>query len=205
MCIIRFYWLIALYIFTSLVLNTSFLIINTVVSGKKSVMSTNHCSRTACWCFRACAPYLWFMHLHNWHFSLHLQPLQRPSICAVEDFQRFRFSSLPISSHERVKKESTFTFTFILRTIYEVNGTARYLESCWPATDNDAILTLYFIHTIYLSLSAFYRASNQLIHWSIDQWINGLGDGVIDRWIDGWFDWCVDQCIDGWMVRSING
>ena len=39
-------------------------------------------------------------------------------------FQRFIFGSLPTSSQERVKQESTFTFTFKFHTIYDVNGTA---------------------------------------------------------------------------------
>ena len=38
MCIIRFDWSIALYIFTLLPRNASFLIVKTVVSGKKSAM-----------------------------------------------------------------------------------------------------------------------------------------------------------------------
>ena len=56
----------------SLVRIASFLIVKTVVSGKKSVMSTNHCARTSCLWVRACAPHLWFVHLPNWYFSLHL-------------------------------------------------------------------------------------------------------------------------------------
>ena len=129
-----------------------------VVSGKKSVISTNHCARTYCLWVSACAPHLWSVHLPNWHFSLHLPPLHRTIICAVDNFQRFRFGSLPTSSQERVKQESSFTFT--LRTIYEVNGTARYLERCWPATNNDAILNLYLIHTLSITLYAFFKASN---------------------------------------------
>ena len=130
-----------------------------VVSGKKSVMSTNHCARTSCWWFLACAPHLWFVHLPNWHFSLHLPHLQRPDICVVENFQRFRSGILPTSSQERVKQKSMLTFTFTFLTIYEVNGTAWYLVRCLPATDYYAILTLYIIHTLSLTLSALYRAS----------------------------------------------
>ena len=151
------------------------------MSGKNSLMSTNHFAIT--W-VRACAPHLWFVHLPNWHFSLHLPPLQRPGICAVDNFQRLRFGSLPTSSEERVKQEPTFTFKFTLRTIYEVNGISRYLERCWPATDNDAILTLYLIHTLSLTLSAFYSASNQLIHWSIYQLIHRSIDPSIHQSID---------------------
>ena len=37
-------------------------------------------------------------------------------------------------------------FTFTLRTIYEVSGTARYLERFSPATDNDAIIAALLQH-----------------------------------------------------------
>ena len=33
-----------------------------------------------------------------------------------------------------------------MRTIYEVNGTARYIEICWPANDNDTILAILLQH-----------------------------------------------------------
>ena len=58
MCILRFDWLIALYLFMSLVRNASFPIVKTVVSGKKSVISTNHCAKTFCWWVFGCAPHL---------------------------------------------------------------------------------------------------------------------------------------------------
>ena len=171
------------------------------MSGKNSVMSTNQCARTSCWRVRACAPHLWFVHLPNWHFSIHLPPLQRHGICAVDNFQRFRFGNLPTSSQERVKQESTFAFTFHLCTIYEVNGTAQYIEMCWPATDNDTILTIYLIHTIYLTLSAFYRVSNQLIlepliNQSIQLWIN---QSIVQS-----IDWSIHQFIDHLIDPSIN-
>ena len=37
-------------------------------------------------------------------------------------------------------------FTFILRTIYKVNGTAWYLEICWTATKNDETLAALLQH-----------------------------------------------------------
>ena len=148
MRILRFNWLICLYLFMSLLRIASFLIVKTVVSGKNSVMSKNHCARTSCWWFFACAPHICFVHLPNWHFSLHLPPLQRPGMCTVDNFQRLRFVSLPTSSQEIVKHKSTFTFTFKVRTIYEFNGTARYLERCWPATENDAILVALLQHEV---------------------------------------------------------
>ena len=97
-CIILFDWLIALYLFILLPRNASFLIVKTVVSGKNSLMSKNHYARTSCWWVRACAPHLWFVQLPNWSFSLHLPPLQRPGMCAVDNFQRLIFGSLPTSS-----------------------------------------------------------------------------------------------------------
>ena len=175
-----------------------------MVSGKNTVMSTNHCARTSCWWVRACAPHLWFMHLQNWHFSLHLPTLQRPGICVVDNFQRFRFGSLLTSSPERVKQESTFTFTFTLRTIYEFNGTSRDLERCWPATDNDAILTLYLIHTLSLTLSAFYRVPNQLIHWTIDPSIHRSIHRSINRSIVQSIDWSIHQSINPSIHRFID-
>ena len=62
-------------------------------------------------------------------------------MCTLDDFQRLRFDNFyspdkitgkpkivchPKSSQEILKHKSTFTF--ILRTIYEVNGTAQYLR-----------------------------------------------------------------------------
>ena len=96
----------------SLVRNASFLIVKTVVSGKKSVMSTNHCERTPCLWVRAFAPHCWFVHLPNWHFSLHLPPLQCPVICAVDNFQRLRFDSLPTSSQES-EKTQIYVYVYI--------------------------------------------------------------------------------------------
>ena len=118
----------------------------TVVSRKKLVMLTNHCGRTSFWWVWACAPHLWFVHLPNWHFSLHLPSPHRPGMCAVENFQRLIFGSLLTSSQESLKHKSMFTFTFTLRTIYEVNVTTRYFERRWPSTNNDAILAALLQH-----------------------------------------------------------
>ena len=121
-CIIRFDWLIYRSLFFYLISSQrEFSNRKTVVSGNKSVMSKNHCARTSCWWVRACAPQILSVRLPNWYFSLHLPPLQRPGICAVDNFQRFRFGCLPIGSQERLKQESTFTFTFTLRTIYNIS------------------------------------------------------------------------------------
>ena len=100
-CILRFDWLIALYIFFLLVLNASLLIVKKVVSGKNSAMSKNHCERTSCGRVRSYAPHLWFVHLPNLHVSLHLPPLQRPGMCAVKFFQRLRFGDSSRQFHRK--------------------------------------------------------------------------------------------------------
>ena len=143
-----------------------------MVSGKKSVMSTNHCARTYFWWVRACAPQLWFVYLSNWYFSLYLSPLQRPSMCAVDNFQHLRFGSLPTSSQESVKHKSTFTFTFTLRTIYKVNGTARYLKRCLPVTNNGSILAALLHHNEdnFLKLKAKNRTKIDLNKSVLDKW-----------------------------------
>ena len=37
-------------------------------------------------------------------------------------------------------------FTFTLRNIYEVNGTALHIERCSPVTDNNAIIVVLLQH-----------------------------------------------------------
>ena len=93
-CIIKFYWLIALYIFTLLPCNASFLIVKNSFSGKKSLMSTNHCERTYFWWVHAFSPQLFFK-LPNWHFSLHLPPLRRPRYMRSRQFRTLDICQSP--------------------------------------------------------------------------------------------------------------
>ena len=123
--------------FVSLVSTASFLIVKTVVSGKKSAMSTNYCTRTFFWWVRTCAPHLRFVQLSDWHFSLHLTPLQWPWHVRGRKFPTFDIWQSTEKFTGKGKNKSLFMFTFTLRTIYEVNGTAWYLKRCWPATDNN--------------------------------------------------------------------
>ena len=124
MCILRFDWLIGLYLFMSLVCNARFLIVKkSGVREEVSDVNRSLCKNIFLVSSR-CAPHLWFVHLPNWHFSLHLPPLQRPGMCVVYNFERLKFCSLPKISQENVKHKSTFTFTFTLRTIYEVSDTS---------------------------------------------------------------------------------
>ena len=80
----------------------------------------------------------------TFHFTYH--SFIGPGMCSVDNFRRLRFGSLPTSSQESVKHKSTFMFTFTLCTIYEANITAQNLESCWPATNNNAILAALLQH-----------------------------------------------------------
>ena len=94
-------------------------------------------------------------------FPFTYQSFKGPGMCAVENFQGFIFGnsrspnkfigkpkivSLTTSSQEILKHKSMLTFTFILRTIYEVNDTAQYIERFSPATNNDAILAALLQH-----------------------------------------------------------
>ena len=65
-------------------------------------------------------------------------------------------------------------------------------------------LTLDLIHTLSLTLSAFYRDSNQLIHRSIDLSINTLVNTSIDQSINPLIHWFIDHLIDRSIDRSIN-
>ena len=91
-------------------------------------------------------------------FSFTYHPFNGPGMCAVDNFQRFRFGnsqspekftgnpkivSLSTSSQESVELKSRFAFKFTLRTIYVINGTAWYLERCWLATSNNTILAAF--------------------------------------------------------------
>ena len=80
-------------------------------------------------------------------------------------------------------------FFITIQYTIKVNVTARYLERCWHATNNDTLLITYLIHTLSLTLSAFYRASNQLIHWTIDPSIHQSIHRLINRSIGQSIDW----------------
>ena len=93
-CIIGFDWLIDLYIFTLLHCYAIFLIVkNSCVGEEVSDINKSLCKKK-CWWVRACAPHLWFVHIPNLHFFLHLPPLQRPDMCAEENPRRLRFGNI---------------------------------------------------------------------------------------------------------------
>ena len=155
--IMLFDWLIALYIFTLLPRNASFLILkNSCVREEVSDFNKSLCKNIFLVSSRLCTSPL-VRASPQLTLSLHLQPLQCPVMCAVDNFWRLIFYnsqspdkftgnplivSLPTSSQESMKCKPTFTFTFTLRIIYEVNGTAQYIKRCWPSTNNDAILSV---------------------------------------------------------------
>ena len=130
----------------------------------------------------ACAPHLWFVPLPNWHFSLQLPLLQHPCIWAVDNFQRFRFGRINL-----------YDYIYIANHLW-------YLKRFWTTTDNDEIITLYLIHTLSIVLSAFYRASNQLIHRNIEPSNHQTIKPSIHRSIDQY----IDSSIDPSILRSIH-
>ena len=95
MCIILYNWLISLYLFISLVLNASFLIIKIVVSGKNSVIFRfflRHNYKKSLW------ENIFLVSLHSCTSPLvrapHQLPLSSPpTTCVVDDSQRLRFGN----------------------------------------------------------------------------------------------------------------
>ena len=69
-------------------------------------------------------------------------------ICTVYNFQRLIFgnSRSPDKFTGKRTTQIIFTFTSTLRTIYDVNGTARYLERCSSDTDKDTIVAALLQH-----------------------------------------------------------
>ena len=174
-------------------------------------MSTHHCARTYFWWVRACAPHLWFVNLPNWHFSLHLQPLQRPRMCAVYNFERLRFCSLPTSSQESVKHKSTFTFTFTLHTIYEVNDTdtwvwglvffnriSFYLNPFPPTAPTP--LSLFSFEVLWIPFLLIFLSFDQSIH----RWIDPSMDQSIHPSFNRSIHWSIYPSIDQSIDPSIN-
>ena len=168
----------------SLVRNASFLIVKN--SGAREEVSDVNKSlcKNIFWWVRACATHLWFVHLPNWHFSLHLPPLQRPGMFAVYNFERLRFCSLPTSSHESVKHKSTFMFKFTLRTIYEVNYTATWVLGVvffnhffshlpsFPSHIPHPYLSLFLFKVPWTPSLLVFRSFDQSIHRWIDPLIH---------------------------------
>ena len=168
-------------------------------------MSKNHCARTSCLWVRACAPHLLFVHLPNLHFSLHLPPLRRPGICAVDNSQRFRFGSLPKSSQERVKQESTFTFTFTLRTIYEVNGQLGISKNVPHSLSHSHTLSnsLCLLQGLQLIDPSNHRSINQSIDPLINPSVNPSIDQSINPSIHRFIDHLIDRSIHPSIIQSI--
>ena len=94
MCIIRFYWLIALYIFISLVRNASFLIVKKRFSGKNSLM--------LCFLFRLNFKRSLCKKIFLVSFYLRPLPLFRalPQLSLFPSLTTFRMLDLPIRIHK---------------------------------------------------------------------------------------------------------
>ena len=92
-CIIRFDWLIALYLFFSLVCKESFIIVkNSGVREELSDINKSLCKNILLMSSQLCISTL-VRAPPQLILSLHLTPLQRPGMCAVENFQRLRFGN----------------------------------------------------------------------------------------------------------------
>ena len=97
-------------VFTPLPRNASFLLKKHSCARGELGDVKNHCARTYFWWVCACAPHLWFVHLPNWHFSLHLPPLQCPWHVRSRQFQRLIFGNIQSPDKFTVKpKRRTMT------------------------------------------------------------------------------------------------
>ena len=149
MCIIRYDWLIALYIFISLVRNVSFLIVKKI--GVREEVSD--VKKLLCKKILFVSWILWTPPLVHAPTQLTIPPSPTtPSTATacvwytISNAWYLAIVGCPTSSQESVKQKSLFTFSFTLRTIYDVNGTAIYLKRCWHDTDNDGIISALLQH-----------------------------------------------------------
>ena len=149
MCIIRFDWLIALYIFISLVCNASFLIVkNSSVREELNDVNKSLCKKIVLVSSCLCTSPLVRAPPQLTIFPQPTTPSTAPACAQLIIFNAWDLAIVghPKSSRESVKRKLLVTFTFTFRTIYEVNGTAGYLERCSPATDNDTIIATLLQH-----------------------------------------------------------
>ena len=80
LCILLFYWLIYLFLFSPLPLNASFLIVKHSCVREELIDVVfffrhnfkDHCAQTYFWWVCTRAPCLWSVHIPIWQFSLHL-------------------------------------------------------------------------------------------------------------------------------------
>ena len=93
MCIIQFDCLIVLYLFITLVPNTSFIIVKIVVSKKKSVMSKNTLQEYLAVEFALVHLTFGLCTSPTDTFPFTYHPFNGCGMCAVDNFQRLRFGN----------------------------------------------------------------------------------------------------------------
>ena len=128
MCIIRFDWLIAFYVFISLVRNASFLIVKNSgvreeVSDVKESLCKNIFLVSLCLCnsplVRVPPQLTLFTSPTTPSTPRHVHGRQFPTLDIWQSPNKFTG-----------KRKTQINVYVTLRTIYEVNGTSRYLERC---------------------------------------------------------------------------
>ena len=142
-CIIRFDRLIALYIFFWLARNASFMIVKICgVREELGDVKESLCKNILSVSSRLCTSYLVRAPPQLKLPPSPTTPWTAPECARSTISNAWDFSVVghPRISQESVKHKSSFTFTFTLLNIYEVNDKSRYIESLSPATDNDAII-----------------------------------------------------------------
>ena len=155
MCIIRFDWLISLYLFISLVRNTSFLIINSGVREEVSDVKKSLCKNILLVSSRLCTS---DFVLAPPQLTLFTSPTN-PSTPRHMHGTQFPMLEIWQSPNKFTRNIKTRIYVYIYIYIaHHLQGQRNSL------IDRKLFLTFYLIHTLSLNLYALYRASNQSIH-----------------------------------------
>ena len=133
-------------------------------------------------------------------------------VCAPPQMTLFTSPTTPSTSrHMRGRKFSTLYIwqspdKFIGKSktriyVYVYIYIAHHLRGQWNSLiSRKMFLTLYLIHTLSLTLSAFYMASNQLIHRTINPSINPQIDRSIHRSIHRLINPSIHQVMDSQII-----
>ena len=124
LCIFLFYWLIALQLFNPLPCNAIFLIVkhscvreelSDVVFSLQTQLQQITVQEHLVGEFALVHFSFCLCTSPNWHFPLRLPPLQRPGICAVDNFQLFQLQ-INILDNPRRRRGSHFWFPYTLQS-----------------------------------------------------------------------------------------
>ena len=165
----------------------------TVVSGKKSVMSKK---------ITVQEHLVGEFALAHLTFCSCISPTYTFHFTVIAPAQRFRFGSLPTSSQERVKQESTIMFTFTMHLIYEVNGQLNISKNVPHSLSHTHTLSNSLC--LLQGLQSFDPSNHRSIDQYIDRSINPSVNPSIDQSINPSIHRFIDHLIDPSIHPSIH-